>query len=95
MDPLPDADLPPDPLLASLLIEAFSAEGSPSPSIAEDGRVAGPQNAQRAAELLQKHSLLHCVRLGEDRWLWFWANLAQARSYASENGLLLDEAALR
>jgi hypothetical protein len=91
----PPPELETDPLLVQLLTEAFVLPGSPLPKVHEDGLVEGPQDPQKALRLLQRHSLLHCVKLGEGYWRWFWGNLVRAKVYAAENGLLLDEEALR
>jgi len=95
LPPLPDGN--PDPALQKLLVAELVRSGDARPAkVGPFGRVAGGLDPERAAALLKRYTLLHCVGEGKDVTLWFWGNGKEAREYAaSRGGLPLDEDALR
>ncbi|MBC8366152.1 hypothetical protein H8E52_01955 [bacterium] len=97
----PFADLPPledrkdDPALQKLLQSALVRTSDPRPvKVGPFGRVLGSLDPQRSLALLQRYSLLHCVKEAKDVTLWFWGNGKEARDFADERGLPLDKDAL-
>ncbi|MCP4549085.1 MAG: hypothetical protein GY835_21725 [bacterium] len=78
-----------DPALEALLLENFCVEDN-SCTVEGGAWLRGVPDADAARALLTRHSLIHCLRLDEQTWYWFWSSEHDARERSETTRLRCD-----